>query len=172
MQQLCFFEKTEKVFWKDLKSGKFAKMVIKESKGQYLKSSGEAFNVLKPMFAEVDDVEMMYCVFMDRKNSIISIDKVASGSLCSSAVYPRELIKKALKYKSASVVIAHNHPSGDPLPSNEDRALTLKLIFSFKAVDINLLDHIVVGNSSYYSFADEGAMVELNQKFSEVTSLF
>ena len=172
MQQLCFFEKTEKVFWKELKSGKFARMVIKESKGQYLSGSTEAFHVLKPLFAEVDDIEMMYCIFMDRKNNILSIDKVASGSLSSSVVYPRELIKMAIKHKAASVVISHNHPSGDPQPSREDRALTLKLVFSFKAVDINLLDHIVIGNTSYYSFADDGVMAELNQKFQEVTNLF
>jgi|APSaa5957512622_1039677.scaffolds.fasta_scaffold56312_3 DNA repair protein RadC len=172
MQQLCFFEKTEGRFWKDLKSGKFAKMVIKESKGQYLKGSTEAFHVMKPIFAEVDDIERMFCIFMDQKNNIKSIDKVSEGSLNSASIYPRELIKKAIKCKAASVVISHNHPSGDPAPSREDRALTLKLVFSFKAVDINLLDHIVVGNRSYYSFADDGIMAELNQKFQEVTSLF
>jgi DNA repair protein RadC len=109
---------------------------------------------------------------MDQKNNIKSIDKVSEGSLNSASIYPRELIKKAIKCKAASVVISHNHPSGDPAPSREDRALTLKLVFSFKAVDINLLDHIVVGNRSYYSFADDGIMAELNQKFQEVTSLF
>ena len=172
MEQICFFERTEKKFWHDLKSGKFAKMVVKESKGQYLKSSIEAFHVLRPIFAEVDDIERMYCVFMDIKNNIISIDKVGQGSLTSSSIYPRELIKKALRYKAGSVVVSHNHPSGDPAPSKEDQALTLKLVFSFKAVDINLLDHIVVGNSDYYSFADDGVMAELNRKFQEMTSLF
>jgi len=170
MQQLCFFEKTEKVFWKELKSGKFAKMVIKEAKGQYLNGSTEAFYVLKPLFAKVDDIEMMYCIFMDRKNNILSIDKVASGSLSSSAVYPRELVKMAIKHKAASVVISHNHPSGDPQPSREDRSLTLKLAFAFKSIDVNLLDHIIVGDS-YYSFADNGIMEEINQKFNQFLSI-
>ncbi len=120
MQQLCFFEKTEKAFWKDLTSGKFARMVFKESKGQYLKSSTEVFHVMKPIFAKLDDVEQMYCIFMDNKNNIKSIDKVASGSLTSAAIYPRELIKLALKYKAGSVVISYNHPSGDPQPSREE----------------------------------------------------
>ena len=169
MQQLCFFEKTEKAFWKDLKSGKFARMVIKESKGQYLKGSTAAFYVMKPIFAEVDDIERMYCIFMDNKNNILSIDKVAQGSLTSATVYPRELIKLALKYKSGSVVISHNHPSGDPQPSNDDKVLTLKLAFAFKSVDINLLDHIVVGDS-YYSFADNGMMEEINRRFQRDTT--
>ena len=170
MQQLCFFEKTEKTFWKDLTSGKFARMVFKESKGQYLKSSTEVFHVMKPIFAKLDDVEQMYCIFMDNKNNIKSIDKVASGSLTSAAIYPRELIKLALKYKAGSVVISHNHPSGDPQPSREDRSLTLKLVFAFKAIDVNLLDHIIVGES-YYSFTDNGIMEEINQKFNQFLSI-
>ena len=170
MQQLCFFEKTEKKFWQELKSGKFARMVIKELKGQYLNGSTEAFYVLKPLFADVDDIERMYCIFMDRKNNILSIEKVASGSLSSSAVYPRELIKRTIKHKAASVVISHNHPSGDPHPSNEDRCLTIKLAFAFKAIDVNVLDHIIVGDS-YYSFADNGIMEEINQKFHQFLSI-
>jgi len=170
MQQICFFEKTEKTFWKDLTSGKFAKMVFKESKGQYLKSSTEVFHVMKPIFAQVDDVERMYCIFMDNKNNIKSIDKVATGSLTSASVYPRELVKLALKYKAGSVVISHNHPSGDPQPSREDRSLTLKLVFAFKAIDVNLLDHIIVGES-YYSFTDNGIMEEINQKFNQFLSI-
>ena len=170
MEQICFFEKTEKTFWKDLTSGKFAKMVFKESKGQYLKSSTEVFHVMKPIFAQVDDVERMYCIFMDNKNNIKSIDKVATGSLTSASVYPRELVKLALKYKAGSVVISHNHPSGDPQPSREDRSLTLKLVFAFKAIDVNLLDHIIVGES-YYSFTDNGIMEEINQKFNQFLSL-
>jgi len=170
MEQICFFEKTEKTFWKDLTSGKFAKMVFKESKGQYLKSSTEVFHVMKPIFAQVDDVERMYCIFMDNKNNIKSIDKVATGSLTSASVYPRELVKLALKYKAGSVVISHNHPSGDPQPSREDRSLTLKLVFAFKAIDVNLLDHIIVGES-YYSFTDNGIMEEINQKFNQFLSI-
>ena len=164
MQQTSFLERTEKTFWKDLTSGKFARMVKEESRGKYLKSSTEAFHMLKPIFAEVDDVERMYCIFMDTKNNILSMDKVATGSLTSSSIYPRELIKLALKYKAGAVVVSHNHPSGDPQPSNEDKQMTLKLAFSFKAIDVSLLDHIIVGDS-YFSFADEGIMKKVNEKF-------
>ena len=170
MQQLTFLEKSEKTFWKDLTSGKFARMVKEESRGQYLKSSTEAFHVMKPIFAEVDDVERMYCIFMDTKNNILSMDKVAEGSLTSSSIYPRELIKLALKHKAGSVVISHNHPSGDPHPSLEDRQMTLKLTFAFKAIDVCLLDHIIVGDS-YYSFADEGIMAEMNTKFNNIFTM-
>ena len=164
MRQTSFLEKSEKTFWKDLTSGKFARMVKEESRGQILQSSTEAYHVLKPIFAEVDDVERMYCIFMDTKNNILSVDKVANGSLTSSSIYPRELIKLALKHKAGSVVISHNHPSGDPRPSNEDKLMTLKLTFAFKAIDVSLLDHIVVGNT-YFSFADEGIMKKINDKF-------
>jgi len=170
MQQLSFIDSYEKKFWKDLTSGKFARMIKEESRGQYLKSSTETFHVMKPIFAKIDDVERMYCIFMDTKNNILSIDKVATGSLTSSSIYPRELIKLALKYKAGSVVISHNHPSGDPHPSNEDKLMTLKLTFAFKAIDVSLLDHIVVGDS-YFSFADEGIMKDINTKFNNYLTM-
>jgi DNA repair protein RadC len=170
MQQTSFIERSENTFWKDLTSGKFAKMVKEESRGQYLKSSTEAYYVLKPIFAEVNDVERMYCIFMDTKNNILSIDKVATGSLTSSSIYPRELIKLALKHKAGSVVISHNHPSGDSHPSKEDKLMTLKLTFAFKAIDVSLLDHIVVGDS-YFSFADEGIMKDINTKFNNYLTM-
>jgi len=169
MKQMSFIDSYEKQFWKDLRSGKFAKMVREESRGQYLRSSTEAFNILKPIYADAIDIERMYCIFMDTKNNIISIDKVSQGSLTSSAVYPRELIKLALKYMAGSIVISHNHPSGDPQPSQEDKEITLRLAFAFKSIDINLLDHIIVGNT-YYSFADNGIMETINSKFRQETT--
>jgi len=169
MEQMSFITPYEKQFWKDLKSGKFARMVQKEARGQYLKSSADVFNVMKPLFAEVDDIERMFVIFMDRKNNIKAIEKVSEGTLTSSAVYPRELIKSALKYKASTVIMSHNHPSGDPTPSNEDKELTLKLAFAFRAVDITLLDHIIVGER-HYSFADEGIMFKINLKFQKETT--
>jgi DNA repair protein RadC len=78
------------------------------------------------------------------------------GSLTGSAVYPREIITLALEHKAAAMVFVHNHPSGDPTPSKEDRKLTRDLVWASQLLMIQILDHVIIGNNTHYSFADEG----------------
>ena len=142
-------------FWEELRSGKFVSMVKESSRGKTLKSSFEAFNVLKPLFADEDDIEKMFFIFMDQKNQIILIENLFKGSISGSAIYPREIIKRIIQLKANAVVMVHNHPSGDPHPSNEDRSITLRVMLATSAIDVGVLDHIIIGES-YYSMADEG----------------
>ena len=142
-------------FWEELRSGKFVSMVKESSKGKSLKSSLEAFNILKPLFANEDDVEKMFFVFMDQKNRIISIENLFKGSIAGSAIYPREIIKRIIGTKANGIVLSHNHPSGDPYPSNEDKSITLRVMIAASSIDVSVLDHIIIGES-YYSMADEG----------------
>jgi DNA repair protein RadC len=83
-------------FWEDLKSGHFASMIKESSKGNSVSSCEEVCNIMKPIFARHDDVEKMYCIFLDTKNKIIAIKKIASGSIRSATVHPREIIKMVL----------------------------------------------------------------------------
>jgi len=155
-------------FWEELKSGKFAQMVKETSRGAQIVSSQMAFNVIKPLTAAQDDVEVMYGIFLDTKNKVLGIERLASGTINSAAVYPREIVKAALERKAAALILAHNHPSGDPMPSGQDDDITRRLSAALSVVEINLLDHIVVGDS-YYSYADEG---KLNQMKTQWESLF
>lgn len=98
----------QKKFWEDLKSGRFVSMVKESSKGKQLSNSQEVYNVMKPMFAENDDVEALYCIFLDAKNKIIAIEKMFSGSISSSMVYPREILKTIIKFKAISIIMVHN----------------------------------------------------------------
>lgn len=157
-------EKTQ--FWEDLKTGKFVTMVKESSRGQFLGSSTEAYNVLKPIFADQDDVEKMFFIFLNRKNLVLGIEKLFSGSITGSAVYPREVVKRVLALKATSIVMAHNHPSGDPQPSNEDLAITLMVYVSVHCVGVQLLDHVIIGNR-YYSMADEGTIQKIKTKVEE-----
>jgi len=150
-------------FWEDLKSGKFAQMVKEESKGKEISSSVAAFHVLKPLFAEHDDVETLYCIFLDGQNHVLAIEKMFSGTINCATVFPREIVKRVLALKAPAVLISHNHPSGDTTPSNEDRAVTWKLIFSLMTIDALLHDHLIVGND-YYSFSDEEWMHTAKEK--------
>jgi DNA repair protein RadC len=153
------------IFWDELKSGKFVSMVKESSRGKELIGSTQVYNVLKPLFAEEDDVEQMYFIFMDQKNKIIAIENHFKGSISKSAVYPRELVKRVLQLKANNIVMAHNHPSGDPFPSPEDRSLTLWVILALNSIDVSILDHIIIGNS-YYSMCDEGVLQPMKEKVS------
>jgi DNA repair protein RadC len=155
--KLIDIDREEKSFWETLRSGKFERMVKESSRGEELRSSKEAYNVLKPLFAKESDVEQMYFIFVDVKNRIISIDKLFSGSISSALIYPREIVKSVLKRRAAGVIMAHNHPSSDPQPSREDYAITRAVGIALRAVDVSLLDHIVVGRT-FFSFADEGVI--------------
>ena len=144
-------------FWEDLKSGKFAQMVREESKGQEISSAAAAYHVLKPLFAENNDVESLYCIFLDTRNHILAIEKMFSGTINSATIYPREIVKRVLALKAGAVLMAHNHPSGDTTPSAEDKAITWKVIFSLMTVDVLLHDHLVVGNG-FHCFSEEDWM--------------
>jgi len=151
-------------FWEELKSGKFAQMVKETSRGCEILSSSMAFNVIKPLTAAHNDVEVMYGIFLDTKNHVLGIEQLASGTISSAVVYPREIVKAALERKASCLILAHNHPTGDPKPSEQDDALTRKIYAALSVVDVKLLDHIVVGDS-YYSYADEGKLIKMKTEY-------
>ncbi|MBW2671708.1 MAG: DUF1232 domain-containing protein, partial [Deltaproteobacteria bacterium] len=103
----------------------------------------------KPMFAEQDDVEVVYGIFLDTKNRVLAIEKLASGSIASAAIYPREIVKRAIGLKTAALVLVHNHPSGDPKPSQEDFTITAKALIALDSVGVSVHDHIIVGTLAY-----------------------
>lgn len=104
--------------------------------------------------------ERFKVIFLDPKNQVIEEKTLFEGTVDSSAVYPREVIRDALRYEASALIFAHNHPSGDPEPSLCDREVTRDLVFAARVVQIRVLDHIIVGNNRYFSFADEGLIDE------------
>ncbi|NLZ54366.1 MAG: DNA repair protein RadC [Thermoanaerobacteraceae bacterium] len=97
-------------------------------------------------------------ILLNTKNHVISIEDISVGSLNSSIVHPREVFKPAIKRSSASVILVHNHPSGDPTPSKEDIEVTSRLINAGNILGINVLDHIIIGNNSILSLKEQGLM--------------
>ena len=157
-------------FWKDLKSGHFVSMVKEASQGQTLSNSQEVYNVMKPLFAENDDVETVYCIFLNAKNRILAIEKMFSGTISSSAIYPRELIKRIIALKSSAIVLTHNHPSGFVEPSAEDKAITVRMAIALESIDVTLHDHIIIGDG-FHSMADSGLLNTVKSKFNSLLSL-
>jgi DNA repair protein RadC len=157
-------------FWKDLKSGHFVSMVKESSQGQTLSNSREVYNVMKPLFAENDDVESVYCIFLNAKNRILAIEKMFSGTISASAIYPRELVKRILALKSSAIVMVHNHPSGCVEPSAEDKAITVKVAMALISIDATLHDHIIVGEG-FHSMADSGWLQSVKSQYNNLLSL-
>ncbi len=158
-------------FWEDLKSGRFASMVRESSMGQTVSNSEEVYNVLKPLFAKHDDIEVLYGIFLDAKNHIIDIQELSRGTLTASAVYPREVVKKVIKLKAAALVLSHNHPSGDTTPSPEDREVTVRIGLVLHAMGVALHDHTIIGNGRH-SMADSGWLRQVQNRFHEcITSI-
>jgi len=103
-----------------------------------------------------DDREVLMVLTLNTKNEIIAYQRCHTGSLNASIVHPREVFRTAVKNGGASILVGHNHPSGDPSPSREDIAITQRLSEAGKILGIELLDHVVVGYQKYISLKEKG----------------
>lgn len=102
--------------------------------------------------------ECFVVLFLDAQNRLIAAEEMFRGTLTQTSVYPREIVKRALTQNAASVVFAHNHPSGEATPSSADRALTVALVASLALIDVRVLDHFIVARSTVFSFAESGLL--------------
>lgn len=100
--------------------------------------------------------EVFCCLFLDSQHRVLSCDDLFFGTLDGAAVYPREVVVRALQHRAAAVIFAHNHPSGVAEPSAADRRITQRLCAALTLLDIRVLDHIVVGAGEAFSFAEAG----------------
>ena len=139
-------------------SGQLAGMVSEAVKGEKVSNPETLFNILTPLIAQHSDVEKFYCIYLDAKNKVIDVEPIFSGSLSSCSVYPRELIKACLEKKAASLIIAHNHPSGDITPSREDIKITRKIFAACYVMGITLHEHLICGTGEYFSMESDGVL--------------
>ena len=130
----------------------------------YCKSSREVFDYLYHSMRDLKK-ETFKVMFLDSQNQVIEVENLFDGTLNASAVYPREIIEKAIKHNATALVFAHNHPSGNPEPSDTDKQITQDLVFAASIMQMKVLDHIIIGDNSYFSFADEGLIEEYNLDF-------
>ena len=102
--------------------------------------------------------ERFEVLMLDAKGKIIAIENISTGDLSSSPVHPRETFRTAIKRSSAGVILVHNHPSGDPSPSDDDIVVTEKLVEAGKVLGISVLDHIIIGDGVYCSMSERGVI--------------
>ncbi|WP_334180957.1 RadC family protein [Pseudomonas nitroreducens] len=124
-------------------------------KGQALQHPKEVFHYLQILLQEYEH-EVFAVLLLDNKHRVIQFQELFRGTLDGASVYPREVVKLALSCNCAALIMVHNHPSGDPEPSQADRLLTTKLKQALELVGIRTLDHIVVGSEGCVSLAERG----------------
>jgi len=127
-------------------------------------NSKELFDFLYHRIA-YSERECFMVVFLNAKNHVITSEILFEGTLTASSVYPREIVRTGLAHRAAALIFAHNHPSGDPMPSADDMAITRRLIFACMVVGITVHEHLIIGNHRYYSFADHGYIKKVLQEF-------
>lgn len=117
-------------------------------------------DVFAVMTAEYENavVETAQMLALDTKNKIIGVFEISTGSLNASIIHPRDVFQRAILSNAASVILVHNHPSGDPTPSPEDMELTRRLVDAGKMMDIAVLDHVVIGDGAFMSLKEQGLM--------------
>jgi DNA repair protein RadC len=127
--------------------------------GEYISGAKNAADHFRSLlFLDANKKERFVVCFLNGQHQVISTEVLFEGSLTSSAVYPREVITRVIETASVAIVIAHNHPSGSITPSSSDRAVTKKLQVALTSIDVDLLDHIIIGGGDYFSFSDSGLL--------------
>ncbi|PRF32658.1 DNA repair protein RadC [Burkholderia multivorans] len=134
-----------------------ARQVIdqKMQRGAELTSPAAVKDYLRTKLAGFEH-EVFAVLFMDTQHRLIEYREMFRGTIDGASVYPREVVKEALRCNAAAVIVSHNHPSGNPEPSAADRALTERLKQSLALVDVRVLDHVIVAGGATASFAERG----------------
>ena len=122
-----------------------------------ISSSKDAYDNIYPYLADQQQ-ELFYIMLLNRANIILSYHKISEGGMTGTIVDPKIIFKKVLEEGAISLILAHNHPSGNQQPSQADIDLTKKILEASKLLDVSLLDHLIFTNNSYFSFADEGLL--------------
>ena len=118
-------------------------------------SSDDIANYMMPRLRYCDR-EHFYAILLNTKNHVIASPLISIGTLSESLVHPRELFKEAVNHSASSIILVHNHPSGDPSPSREDIMMTRRIIEGGRLLDIQILDHVIIGDNTYISLREQG----------------
>ena len=127
------------------------------TEGEFMTSPSQTFDYFRLFYAERQEREHFALMLLDSQHKVLECNVIFSGTIDGASIYPREIVKAALYANAAAVILAHNHPSGQPEPSTADKRITERIKSALALLDIRVLDHIIVGDSCY-SFAESGEL--------------
>lgn len=135
------------------------KLQQKPSEMPTFKSSKDSADYLRKLWSnKMDYIEEFVVVYLNRANKVLGWTKISQGGISGTVCDPKVIFQMALIFNASSIILCHNHPSGNLIPSEADKSQTRKIKVSEEFLDINLIDHIILTNESYLSFADSGLM--------------
>jgi DNA repair protein RadC len=111
------------------------------------------------------DQEAFKVLLLNGQNHVLRIEEIAKGTLTTARIYPREVVKVALRHSAAALVFVHNHPSGAAQPSEDDKKITRDLVFACRLMGMKVHDHIIIGDNEKFSFADTGIIEQYDKDF-------
>jgi DNA repair protein RadC len=126
-------------------------------KRQKISSSKEAYDLMKPDLMD-EPIESFYIILLNRSNQLIKKQLISKGGTNATVVDPKVIFKYALEVMANSIILVHNHPSGNLKPSEHDKRLTQKLVDAGESLDVIVMDHVIFADCGYFSFADEGIL--------------
>jgi len=160
----------EDLYMKDFPGQKIRLILIKEDEGtnhsdmKPLSNPADVYEYLRDGLKNRDR-EFFVVLLLNQKNLPLGVNLVSIGDLAGSIVHPREVFKPAIAASAARIIVAHNHPSGDPTPSREDEAITKTLVQSGDLLGIKVVDHLIIGDDNYYSFGESGKIAIFANSF-------
>lgn len=135
------------------------KNAVRPSERAKIASSKDAFELLKSLWSDkIEYVEEFYMLLLNKANKVLGVTKISEGGTSGCLVDPKRIFQTALKSNASGIILSHNHPSGNLLPSEADRKITRKVKEAGLLLEISVLDHLILSTDGYYSFADEGAL--------------
>ncbi len=136
------------------------KSKVKASDRLKVTTSSDAYHLLKQNWDEnkIEFVEQFKVLFLNRANKVLAIYELSTGGVSGTVADPKLVFAAALKVNACNIILCHNHPSGNVKPSTADEQLTRKIKEAGKYLDLPVIDHLIITNESYYSFADEGLL--------------
>jgi len=146
---------------------------LSQSKSIYvINSPYEAISYFRNILNQEKSKEYFYCAYLNTKNEVIECKEMFAGTINQSSVHPRELVKDALKYDAANIILSHNHPSGNPKPSLADHRVTKQISLSMNTIGINVIDHIIIGsNDKYFSYKEEKPYLLETKEINDLLSI-
>jgi len=132
-----------------------------------IKSACQVVDLVGPHLRDLKH-EVFDVLLLNGKRKSLGPVRMDNGTVSETSTYAREIMSVALQRRAASVVLVHNHPSGDPAPSSADTDLTRRAVFAGKVMDVRVQDHVIIGDKAYYSFAEEGIIGEFENEWAEI----
>jgi DNA repair protein RadC len=131
---------------------------VKAKNRPVVTSSKDSYDIFIRVFDNIEYTEKMYAMFLNRANRVLGVRMISSGGIAGTVCDPKNVFQVALKANASSIILCHNHPSGNLRPSDADNILTRKFKEAGIFLDLPVLDHLIASEDSYFSFADEGLM--------------